>query len=180
MDHAHNKKVYQYDNKGNLVKVYNSVKEASQQSGVSDCLISSIVHKNRLTGGGYIWRNKQTTFTKEELDKIYNPPTSRELEIIQMTKEGVEINRYPTIVKAAQNTQIDPSSLTKACKGIRKTCGGYKWKYVEDNCSKRLTKTEQLEIMQKHKDGMLVKDIANIYKKSVDTIRRVIKLSNMH
>ena len=175
MDHAHNKKVYQYNKKGNLVQEYNSVTEASQQSNVSECLISSIVHKNRLTGGGYIWRNKPTTFTEEELDKIYNPPNSRALEIIQMTKEGVEINRYPTIIKAAQSIKIDPSSVAKACKGVTKICGGYKWKYAGDNCSKRLTKQEQLEIVQKHKDGILVNELAKVYKKSVDSIRRVIK-----
>lgn len=50
-----NKKVKQYDNKNNLINVYNSISEASRQTGITVASISYSANKKRKTGGGYIW-----------------------------------------------------------------------------------------------------------------------------
>lgn len=44
----------------------------------------------------------------------------------------IENNKvYPSITIASENTNVDTGSITKVCKGQRKTAGGYHWKYVE-------------------------------------------------
>lgn len=39
------------------------------------------------------------------------------------------INIFNTIVEASQKTQCDGSSISKVCRGKKKQCGGYIWKY---------------------------------------------------
>lgn len=47
------KVVYQYDLKGNFIKVWNSVEEARKTLHISN--ISSVCNKKRNSAGGYIW-----------------------------------------------------------------------------------------------------------------------------
>tara|TARA_R110000868_G_scaffold409459_2_gene694973 strand:+ start:1514 stop:2161 length:648 start_codon:yes stop_codon:yes gene_type:complete len=50
------KKVVKLDNKGNLVEVFNSVSEASRQTGVSKTCISRCCRGEREFSKGYIWK----------------------------------------------------------------------------------------------------------------------------
>ena len=49
--------------------------------------------------------------------------------IIQMTKDGQFIKSWEHSVSAAKNLGISASSIRECCKGIRKSIGGYIWKY---------------------------------------------------
>lgn len=49
------KKVKQYDLNGNFIKEYESVKEASIQTGTKDYLISKVIHNKRNKTGNYKW-----------------------------------------------------------------------------------------------------------------------------
>lgn len=51
-----NKKVGQYDKNNNLIKVYDSISEASRQTGIFTSSISYSANKKRKSGGGYIWK----------------------------------------------------------------------------------------------------------------------------
>lgn len=39
---------------------------------------------------------------------------------------------YSSTREAARQTGIDQSSISKACRGIQKTAGGYHWKYIDE------------------------------------------------
>lgn len=49
------KKVAQFDKKGNFIKEFISLSEASRQTGITITSISYSCNKKRKTGGGYIW-----------------------------------------------------------------------------------------------------------------------------
>lgn len=49
--------------------------------------------------------------------------------IIQCDLNGNFIKEWDSLQAAGIALNIDKSSLTKACKGKRKTCGGFIWKY---------------------------------------------------
>ena len=49
------KKVIQYDKNNKLIKVYESISEASRQTGIKIQGISYVCNKKRKTSGGYIW-----------------------------------------------------------------------------------------------------------------------------
>ena len=51
--------------------------------------------------------------------------------ILQFSKEGELIAEYPSIAEAGRQTGCKNQSICKCCKGERKTCGGYIWRYKE-------------------------------------------------
>jgi hypothetical protein len=40
---------------------------------------------------------------------------------------------YSSINEAARNTNVNSGTICKCCKGIKKSGGGYHWKYVKSN-----------------------------------------------
>lgn len=45
----------------------------------------------------------------------------------------IELNKtFESVKEAAEFVKKKPCSITSACKGCTKTCGGYHWKYVQD------------------------------------------------
>lgn len=38
---------------------------------------------------------------------------------------------YPGAKWAAKEKGLDPSTITKSCKNVNRTCGGYHWEYIE-------------------------------------------------
>lgn len=51
--------------------------------------------------------------------------------VLQYTKDGQFVAEYPSIIEAERNTGINNAHITECCRGIRKTTGGYVWKYKE-------------------------------------------------
>lgn len=47
-------------------------------------------------------------------------------------KTGKEIKTYDGIKEASRDTGANSGSIVKVCKGIRKTAGGFNWKYITD------------------------------------------------
>lgn len=43
------------------------------------------------------------------------------------------INKYKSISEASRQTNTNHSNIIMCCKGQRKTAGGYKWRYKEEN-----------------------------------------------
>ncbi|MCQ2544314.1 MAG: hypothetical protein MJ126_09140 [Lachnospiraceae bacterium] len=49
-------KVIQYDLQGNIIKIYDSVREANLQTGIACCNISRVCKGKRKSAGGYMWK----------------------------------------------------------------------------------------------------------------------------
>jgi len=52
--------------------------------------------------------------------------------IVQMTKEGEIIKIFRSAQAASSEIKIDSSGIAKVCKGKRKTCGGFMWRYATE------------------------------------------------
>lgn len=50
--------------------------------------------------------------------------------IRQLSLDGKILEEFPYATLASQKFNLDLSSIIKCCKGKRKTCGGYKWEYI--------------------------------------------------
>lgn len=61
--------------------------------------------------------------------KGVNNPSARS--VVCLSLDGKTIKIYPYASMAANELNIDLSSIIKCCKGKAKSCGGYKWKYAE-------------------------------------------------
>ena len=51
--------------------------------------------------------------------------------VLQFSKDGEFIAEYPSVREACRQTGCHNQSICKCCKGKRKSCGGYVWKYKE-------------------------------------------------
>lgn len=51
--------------------------------------------------------------------------------ILQYSKTGEFIAEYPSLMEAERNTGCHNQNICKCCKGTRKSCGGFIWKYKE-------------------------------------------------
>lgn len=50
--------------------------------------------------------------------------------VYQLDLQGNILEEFSYATLAAKKFNLDLSSIIKCCKGKKKTCGGYKWQYV--------------------------------------------------
>lgn len=50
-------------------------------------------------------------------------------EVIQMDLQGNQLNIFPSCSEAGRVLNLDRSSISKVCRGVVKTCGGFRFKY---------------------------------------------------
>lgn len=67
---------------------------------------------------------RRTTFKRGDRKE-----SQRSKPIVQI-KDGEIIAHHECARRAMHSTGIDCASITKACRGIRKTAGGYQWQYT--------------------------------------------------
>ena len=70
----------------------------------------------------FIMKNQTTTAKSRK-----NP---RAKSVYQTTAGGRKLKKYSSISEASQITGTDPSSISKATRGILKSAGGFYWKTV--------------------------------------------------
>ena len=75
---------------------------------------------------------KRTDETKKKLSESHignhNKPQKP---VLQFSKDGEFIAEYPSVREAERQTGCNNENICKCCKGNRKTCGHYIWKYKE-------------------------------------------------
>ncbi len=69
---------------------------------------------------------KHSEETKEKMSEAAKVP------ILQIDPNGNLIGRFDSILTAATKTNVAKQNICKCCKGIRKTAGGYMWRYYEE------------------------------------------------
>ena len=67
--------------------------------------------------------------TKKKISKALKGNQYRTVSVLQYDKEGNFIAEYPSLNEAGKQTGSHPSGITQACRGKRKTSGGFIWKY---------------------------------------------------
>lgn len=51
--------------------------------------------------------------------------------VIQMDKYGDRLHWYPSAVAAAKKLGLHSTNISAVCRGLKKTCGGFRWKFDE-------------------------------------------------
>lgn len=79
---------------------------------------------------------KENTIFKEQWFKEkYAKPNQKA--IIQLNKKGNKIKEWDSMKLAGEQLNISKQNISACCRGIRKTAGGYVWKYKSRNQEKR-------------------------------------------
>lgn len=129
---SNQKRVCQFDLSGKLLNTFASVKEAEKSIGlenggtIGQCCAMKPGHK---TVKGYLW------LWETDKDKINDLVQSldnghREQKVAQLDKDGNVIAIFNSAKEAAQSFgKSKDSHIGDCCKGRRKTCFGYGWRY---------------------------------------------------
>lgn len=114
---------YQYTPDGTLVNIFHTLREIKAETGIS-------VNLDRYTSGGYVWTIG--SFDKNKPKKLKESRQVLCKKVGQFTKDGKLVAEYKGVREACRQTGIDHRSISQVASGskIRKSAGGYKWKYI--------------------------------------------------
>lgn len=130
MSNAHDKiPILQFTMDGCLVEEYNSITEASRQTGIHKGSICATCKNKHKSAGGFIWKYKSEYDLHEKI--VYKNKCKRP--VIQLDKNSNFICEYESVEEASRLTNVNSSSIHNCCFGRTKTAGGFKWKHKEDN-----------------------------------------------
>lgn len=108
------KKIYCVETK----KIYNSIKEASDDTGIDRSSIGKVCQGKMNSAGNYHWCY-EGDIPNIKQNKNYKP-------VLCITTNKA----YSNMMEAARDTNSDNSNIKKVCDGKYKTTNGLKWKYI--------------------------------------------------
>ncbi len=126
---SNSKKVACYDLEGNLIKVYESCREASYDIFNKDTRgIDAVTRGEYQTYGGYQWKS----FDKKPDLKIkpYKRTSHKIRKVGKYDLSNNLIEVYDSMSIAAEKNNASTSKITLVCQGKRKTHSGHIWKYI--------------------------------------------------
>lgn len=136
-----NRKVSQYDLNGKFIRSYNSIKEASDITGISSSNINYCCQKQKYkTAGKYIWRYIDDMLTEEEIKSLNNRTYLLKNSMYPAIKQydifGQYIKTYQSVSLASQVTTTSQAAIISCCFGKVNTANKYVWRFIEDNFEK--------------------------------------------
>jgi hypothetical protein len=84
---------------------------------------------NGTSGGDFLYDRTGLTLTEDHKNKI-KLNNGKSKKCIQLTLTGDVLKEWPSMKQAADFYNINRTHICYCCKGIRKTIGGYRWKYA--------------------------------------------------
>lgn len=127
------KKILHFSKDGTLLGSYFSTLEMEKKTkgkywntAIGDILRGKRVYFEDLTT--VIWSDR-----KSELNLEYEKKYYQEKKVVKKTLKGERLEIYKTIKEAREKNNIkDRSGIGYVCIGKRKTCGGFKWEFLEE------------------------------------------------
>jgi len=127
-DFAWGKQVTQYVLEGKKLTTFESVKDASEHTGIdADTISKCALFKCRLAGG-YVWRYEGDRYTGEYMHEIKNRPKP----IVQYDPDGKKIAEYTSVNQAATVTGFSVATLLACAHRKAKLSHGFVWRFLGD------------------------------------------------
>ena len=130
------------DTKFNILKVYESVQECARENNVIATNISKTARQLHKTCNGYIYLRFDDIkdMTKRDIEKYVvglrnslnfsETHSTKNKKVALIDENGIINSIYKNINEAGRQLNVDPSSITKVCKGRLKTTKGLRFQYV--------------------------------------------------
>jgi group I intron endonuclease len=117
------KTVYQYNiDDGSLVATHNSLKEAGEVVNTTKQHISRACLSVNKKYKNYYWSYEYKVPFKADND-------NRKKEVYQYTLDKEFIRKYTSVAEASRHCNLSKSTISRVCRGERKSGGGYYWEY---------------------------------------------------
>lgn len=128
---THRVKIQKYSIYGEYIKTYRSGVDAGIAEG---CVVKPTSIKN-ITAGGFVWVRFGDPLPDFEAIRKQLVDCRRVLckQVLQIDRSGIVVNEFDGVRIACKKTGIDHRSISQVASGskIRKTAGGFIWKYKE-------------------------------------------------
>lgn len=123
--------VKQFSLDGNFIKEYDTITQASKETGVGIARISDVARGNRKTAGGFIWKFSNDKNIQHKTKPIYHAENDKNLKpILQYDLNGTLVGEYRGIAEATRiNGFNHRTNIISNLKGRTKTAYGFIWKY---------------------------------------------------
>lgn len=116
-----------YDLNGNYVKDYPSISAAARELNCEASLISAVIKGRRPTAKGYQFKEKGDTKIITKFIKKKSGPIGKA--VVQLDQNDNIIAEFVSASEAARQTGLLSQNISGVCRGLKKTCGGFKWQY---------------------------------------------------
>ena len=121
------KPVYQIDAKTKeIIKRFETLVEAAKEVNGDPGPISGVCNGKFKLAYDYYWKYVDDESPIEIQERKNNPRA-----IIQMDLNGNFIAEYPSALAASKATNVHQGSISKVCRGERRTASGYIWKFKD-------------------------------------------------
>ena len=124
----------QYNDDGKIIAEFESVKDASKETGIGYYSIYDVIlGKQKHAGGyGFIYKKDYSGNKSDLISRSTNRrPAMVPVPVLQCDNNGNVINKFESISQAERETSVSSICIYKALKGKQKHAGGYLWKYKE-------------------------------------------------
>lgn len=103
---------------------------------------------------------------RESVPKKVKPKsTSNKRSIAKLDQYGNIIEKFESMIEASKKTNICGMSISKVCRGCRKTAGGFGWKYLDETRSISITNINE-KYITKQKNLFMVRINRTNFKRS--------------
>ena len=138
------KRVYQYSQYGELIKVHDSILSASKSVQVDRVIILRCCNGQKKSSRGYIWSFEPLNFSFKEVSSW------KQKKVIQKDLQGKVINIFNSMAEAGRAmNKKNTKYIKECCLGLRKTMYGYIWEY--DNYDTNNELVDKLAVAAKRK-----------------------------
>lgn len=125
------KRVYQFNQKGELVGEYISTGEAARITGFDFSKIAAVCRggRGRRSYRGFVWSYLNEEPSIHHLRKIQKAKTP----VRQLTKDGKLVQQFASAAEAAASLgkPHGATNITACCRGRLKSSCGFRWEYAE-------------------------------------------------
>lgn len=130
--------IAELDDNNNIIKTWRSIVDCSEDTGLNEKKIASCCRGERLTTGQrrFCWITDENELDIKEYkrDPYKGDPGTTQIQssskkVSKLDDNDNIIATYATMALAARENNCDASGISKVCRGIRKKCGGFKWRY---------------------------------------------------
>jgi len=128
------KSVVQLDLQGNLIAIFDSLKEASNQTGIHISHINATCLDKQKTTKGCTWLYEKDYLQNNNLSQErLSEKNKNRIAVLQMNVVGQLIKEYSSIKEASLQNNIHSMQIVNICKNKPrcKTAGGFKWMYKD-------------------------------------------------
>lgn len=119
--HNQSCKIKQLDKCGNLIKIWDSIKQIGRETDYHQGNIINCCKGKRRSAYGYCWQ-----YANPESQRVINRP------IAALTKDGEFVAEYKSAAEASRGLKIKKYCIYRCLKGLYKSTHGLKFIYIDN------------------------------------------------